>query len=131
LYLEIKPLAVSRLEEHLPSLTDLLSRRNGRLRILSSSAAVLRRVETAIPEGIPSLVIRHPRYEAIPSRWSLSPHHTLVEQLLPTGRELHPWTVNTPRRIRTLATLGVPSLTTDDPERALRVLATWENPGKG
>ncbi len=125
LYLEIKPLATARLEACLPSLAALLARRRGRLRILSSSTAVLHRVEPAVPVGRPSLVIRRPHYPAIPGSWTLSPHHTLVERLLPTGRELHPWTVNAPRRIRELAGLGIPSITTDDPKRALHVLETW------
>jgi len=64
------------------------------------------------------------RFDAtpLPEAWSLSPHHVLVERLLPTGRELHPWTVNRPARILELARLGLPSLTTDDPAQAVATL---------
>jgi len=96
-----------------------------RERVSTVLAALL--VATAVFPGDPA-PLGDPFLDALSGRWTLSPHHTLVERLLPTGRELHPWTVNTPRRIRALAALGIPSLTTDDPERALHVLETWNGP---
>ncbi len=126
LYLEIKPVAVHRLDPCLETLAGLLAHRRGRLRLLSSSPGVLKRAAGAVPQGIPSLVIREARYPAIPGHWTLSPHHRSVEQLLATGRALHPWTVNSPNRARELASLGIPSLTTDDPVRLLEAL---EAPG--
>ncbi len=59
---------------------------------------------------------------SLPGTWSLSPHHVLVERLLPAGRELHPWTVNRRARLLQMARLGLPSVTTDNPELALSVL---------
>ncbi len=122
LYLEIKPLAARHLEAGLEALHGILAPHGPTLRILSSSRAVLEAVAPVLPGAIPSLVIRRAHHPPLPARWTLSPHHTLVERLLPSGRELHPWTVNHPRRQRQLAALGIPSLTTDDPARALAAL---------
>jgi glycerophosphoryl diester phosphodiesterase len=124
LYLEIKPLSGRTLEGGITSLERLLGARAALLRILSSSPIVLKRSAALLPEATPSLIIRRVNFPDLPSSWSLSPHHTLVERLLWTGRELHPWTVNHPLRQRHLATLGIPSITTDDPERALAAFAT-------
>ncbi len=124
LYLEIKPLGGRILDSGLAALERLLGERAKLLRVLSSSSAVLERVASYFPEATPSLVIRRANFPDLPSLWSLSPHHTLVERLMWTGRELHPWTVNHPIRQHHLATLGIPSITTDDPERALSALST-------
>ena len=131
LFLEIKPMAMDRLEACLPKLAGAIAGRRGRLRILSSSVRVLERAAAAIGAGIPSLIVRRPRHPVIPEGWTLSPHHTLVERLLAEGRPLHPWTVNVPKRLRTLAGLGVASVTTDDPERALECLGEWVREGSG
>ncbi len=122
LFVEIKPLAARRLEGGLEALRDILAPHGPTLRVLSSSPSVLAAVSRVLPGATPSLVIRRVHRPPLPPGWTLSPHHTLVESLLAAGRELHPWTVNHPRRQRHLALLGVGSLTTDDPERALESL---------
>jgi len=122
LYVEVKPLPAARLETAMNALCALLAAHGPQVRLLSSSPAVLRRLAEVLSPAIPSLVIRHLRFPELPAGWTLSPHHTLVERLFWTGRELHPWTVNHPTRQLHLAELGIPSITTDDPGRALETL---------
>lgn len=122
LFLEIKPLPHRRLEPLLEPLVRAVQPHGARTRVLSSSARILLAAAEAFDRIHFSLVIS--RFEAapLPEAWSLSPHHILVERLLATGRELHPWTVNRPARILELAFLGVPSVTTDNPELAIQPL---------
>ena len=120
LFVELKPLSGRRLAAGMRALEELLAGRP-RTRILSSSTRLLATASSFLPDATPSLVVRSGA-PPLPAGWTLSPHHTLVEALLATGRELHPWTVNHPKRQLRLAQLGVASLTTDDPERALRAL---------
>ena len=57
----------------------------------------------------------------LPNDVQLSPKHTLVDELLWTGRALHPWTVNRTRRLLALAEMGVTSVTTNAPDIAVEV----------
>lgn len=122
LFLEIKPLARAALESGARSLQDLLAGRSAHTRILSSSETVLRFVRKALPSSPRSLVFRDVPDDLQCRDRSLSPYHRRVEQLLETGCELHPWTVNRPHRIRQLAELGVASITSDNPALTLEVL---------
>ncbi len=122
LFLEIKPLPNRRLAPLLDRLVRAVEPHGSRTRILSSSARILMAAAEAFEGTHFSLVINRLDAAPLPESWSLSPHHVLVERLLATGRELHPWTVNRPRRMLTLARLGVSSLTTDNPELAIETL---------
>ena len=120
LFVEVKPLPATALAAHLGALGRLLAARTGRTRVISSSLPVLAAIEEALPEAARSWVFAE-LPEWLPNGLDLSPRHTLVEALLGAGRELHPWTVNRPDRIRELARLGVASITTNDPALALEV----------
>ncbi|NOZ93837.1 MAG: glycerophosphodiester phosphodiesterase [Acidobacteria bacterium] len=124
LFLEIKPLPGRWLEPLLEELVAAVGPHGNRTRIISSSARILLKAAEAFDGGHFSLIVKHLGLTPLPEAWSLSPHHVLVERLLPTGRELHPWTVNRPRRMLELARLGLPSLTTDNPEVALFTLGS-------
>jgi len=121
LFVEIKPLAAATLDAHLADLVALLGPRAGRTRVISSSLPVLGAIEVALPGVALSWVFDElPAW--LPNGPDLSPKHTLVETLLPFGRALHPWTVNSVRRMRQLAGLGVASLTTNRPDVAVGVV---------
>jgi glycerophosphoryl diester phosphodiesterase len=124
LFLEIKPLTNQCLARGASELIRLLAERWASTRILSSSTTVLQQVPSMLPGTPRSWVIRAVPQMQPPREWSLSPRHQLVEELLPLGRPLHPWAVNRPYRLRALAALGVASITSDNPERALQVLAS-------
>ncbi len=117
LFVEVKPVSREVLSRHLEALVALLSRRRGRLRVISSSLPVLGEVERHLP-GVPVSWVLSELPEWLPVGMDLSPRHTVVEALLASGRALHPWTVNREGRMRELAALGVASLTTDRPDRA-------------
>jgi glycerophosphoryl diester phosphodiesterase len=121
LLVEVKPLSVSALDEHVGALVALLAPRAERTRVISSSLPVLAAIERVLPAVGRSWVFGEmPAW--VPNGIDLSPKHTLVEALLPLGRTLHPWTVNGARRMRRLAELGVASLTTNRPDLAVEVL---------
>jgi len=122
LFLEIKPLPHRWLDPLLGDLAAAVAAHGPRTRILSSSVRILLAASQAFQAARFSLVLKRSAWAPLPGAWSLSPHHTLVEALAISGRELHPWTVNHPSRLRHLANLGVASVTTDDPELALRTL---------
>ena len=121
LFVEVKPLAEESLWSGLDPLTRLLEPRLPHTRLLSSSLSVLAAVATVLPRAARSWVTGE-LPKAIPEGVELSPRHTLVEALRSRGVPLHPWTVNRPRRMRELAGLGVASITTNRPERAIEVL---------
>ncbi|MFH1176961.1 MAG: glycerophosphodiester phosphodiesterase [Acidobacteriota bacterium] len=121
LFVEVKPLPGAALAAGMAELHRLLVARSRRTRFLSSSLAGLDALHEVFPACPCSQVIdRIP--VALPAWLELSPHHTLVERLVELGVALHPWTVNRARRMRELAALGVPSITTNHPDRALEVL---------
>ncbi len=121
LYVEVKPLAAAALRDGMRELAALLAPRAARTRVISSSDRVLAAVGDALPRVARSLV-----FDAIPAPLppgvELSPEHRLAEALAGCGRPLHPWTVDAPARMLALATLGVASITTNDPALALEVL---------
>ncbi len=121
LFVEVKPLAGQVFHRTVGALLRLLEPRLERTMILSSSLSVLATVGALVPPLPRSWVVSRVG-ATIPSGLCLSPHHRLVEKLLPTGLALHPWTVNTARRIAQLAALGVASITTNRPDRAVEVL---------
>ncbi len=121
LFVEVKPLAAAALNGHLAGLVALLAPRIARIRVISSSFPVLATVERALP-GVARSWVFGKLPARLPSGVDLSPKHTLVEALAPFGRPLHPWTVNSARRMRQLCGLGVASLTTNRPDRAVAVL---------
>jgi glycerophosphoryl diester phosphodiesterase len=121
LYVEVKPLGRAELERHLESLLAPLVPRLATTRLLSSSEMVLGVVEMARPALARSLVFGE-LPEWMPNEAELSPRHQLVDELLWTGRRLHPWTVNRAARMRELATLGVASITSNRPDLAVKVL---------
>jgi len=119
LFLEVKPLATQRLLPLLDPLVHLLTGLD-KVRFLSSSLRVLALLRQAFPRALFSWVItRLP--QQVPEGLELSPHHPLVESLRPWGLPLHPWTVNKPSRLLQLAQLGVASLTTNFPDKALEL----------
>jgi glycerophosphoryl diester phosphodiesterase len=121
LFVEVKPLGVGALVAGLDELADLLITRIDTTRLISSSLPVLAATEAALPGLVTSWVFdRIPDW--LPNDVQLSPKHTLVEELLWTGRALHPWTVDRARRMRHLASVGVASITTNRPDVALEVL---------
>ncbi|KDA53374.1 hypothetical protein EG19_06385 [Thermoanaerobaculum aquaticum] len=120
LFVEIKPLAQSELLRLLDPLQRLLEPRK-HLKVLSSSLRVLSLVQTVLPRATVSWVVdRVPSF--LPAGLELSPHHRLVEEMRGFHVPLNPWTVNQKPRMRDLAALGVASLTTNFPDRALEVL---------
>jgi len=123
LFLEIKPLPADELKRGGGELARLISPRASLTRVLSSSEAVLAAVRDLLPACPRSLVFRDIPDDLHCRDRSLSPFHRRVERLLATGCELHPWTVNRPGRILTLARFGVASITSDDPELALEILS--------
>lgn len=121
LFVEIKPLAREAFHRTVESLLRLLEPRLESTMILSSSLRVLSLVGALPPRLRRSWVVdRAP--SLIPPGLELSPHHRLVERLLPCGLPLNPWTVNAPARIAQVAALGVVSITTNRPDRAVEVL---------
>lgn len=120
LFLEVKPLAGDRLLPLLDTLARLVEGLT-RVQFLSSSLRVLALLRQAFPRARFSWVVGRPPLE-VPPGVELSPHHPLVEALIALSLPLHPWTVNRPARLRRLAQLGVASITTDFPDRALQVL---------
>jgi glycerophosphoryl diester phosphodiesterase len=121
LYVEVKQLALEMLASHQNRLVEPLRRRDGRLRVISSSTSILEAVADDLAgAGLSWIIDEVP--ESVPAGLDLSPKHTLVEKLLVHGRPLHPWTVNYAGRMRQLARLGVASITTDRPDLALEVL---------
>jgi glycerophosphoryl diester phosphodiesterase len=121
LFVEVKPLAAAKLAAHLGGLAELLAPRAARTRVISSSLPALAAVEDALPLIARSWVFAD-LPDWLPNGLELSPRHTLVEALLGSGRELHPWTVNRPGRMRELAGLGVASITTNEPALAVGVV---------
>ncbi len=121
LFVEVKPVARDVFYRTVDSLLDLLKPRLERTMILSSSLPLLTVVGALMPHLTRSWVVNQVP-AAIPSGLHLSPHHHLVEKLLPCGLALHPWTVNAAARIAELASLGVLSITTNHPDRAIEVL---------
>ncbi len=121
LFVEVKPLAERDLLEGLEELARVLRPRLSCARVISSSPDVLRAVARTVP-GLSLSLVFDKIPENLPGGVELSPRHTLVEELLPTGAALHPWTVNRPDRMRELARWGVASITTDDPGLAVEVL---------
>jgi glycerophosphoryl diester phosphodiesterase len=121
IFVEVKPLPSADLRTGLGELVGLLRSRGSTTRVISSSETVLEMVRQALPEVARSLVFDGIP-EPLPQGLELSPAHRLVEALLECGRPLHPWTVNRPARMRELASLGVASMTTDDPALAKGVL---------
>jgi glycerophosphoryl diester phosphodiesterase len=121
LFIEVKPLPAGELAAHLAELVGLLAPRAARTRVISSSLPVLAAVEDALPE-VPRSWVFGELPDWLPNGLDLAPKHTLVEALLGSGRELHPWTVNRPARMRALAGLGVASITTNEPALAVGVV---------
>jgi glycerophosphoryl diester phosphodiesterase len=120
LYVEVKPLARTELARLGGALVGLLRQAAARIRLLSSSLAVLEALGRGI--DVPRSWVIGEMPEQIPGALELSPHHLLVERLAGWGRLLHPWTVNRPERMRKVAALGVASITSNRPDLALRVL---------
>lgn len=121
LFVEVKPLRSGELAAHLGELAGLLAPHAARARVISSSLPVLAAVEDALPE-VPRSWVFGELPDWLPNGLDLAPKHTLVEALLGSGRELHPWTVNRPGRMRELAGLGVASITTNEPALAVEVV---------
>jgi glycerophosphoryl diester phosphodiesterase len=121
LFVEVKPLPARDLDAATGELVSLLAPRAHTTKVLSSSLAVLGRVEEALP-GVGRSLVFSAIPEWLPLGVELSPRHSLVEALLGEGRSLHPWTVDRPGRQRELARLGVASLTTNDVSRAVETL---------
>jgi glycerophosphoryl diester phosphodiesterase len=121
LLVEIKPLGTDALTAGLAELRRLLAPRLATTMVISSSLPVLAASEAALPGLATSWVFdRMPTW--LPNDVQLSPKHTLVDELLWTGRALHPWTVNRTRRLLALAEMGVTSVTTNAPDIAVEVL---------
>ncbi|MCG6962179.1 MAG: glycerophosphodiester phosphodiesterase [Acidobacteria bacterium] len=122
LFLEVKPLAGLELARGAGELVRLVAGRSVNTLLLSSSTVVLVRTAEILPQVRRSWVLREVPPAVPHPDWALSPRHRIVEQLLPFGRPLHPWTVNRRGRITTLAALGVASITSDNPESTLEIL---------
>jgi glycerophosphoryl diester phosphodiesterase len=120
LFIEVKPLPGRDLAAHLSELAELLAPRP-HTRVISASLPVLAAVEDALPEVLRSWVFGE-LPDWLPNGLDLAPKHTLVEALIGSGRELHPWTVNRPARMRALVGLGVASITTNEPAVAVGVV---------
>jgi len=121
LFVEVKPLPAGELAARLGELAGLLAPRAARTRVISSSLPVLAAVEDALPE-VPRSWVFGELPDWLPNGLDLAPKHTLVEALLGSGPELHPWTVNRPGRMRELAGFGVASITTNEPALAIGVV---------
>jgi hypothetical protein len=121
LFVEVKPLPAGELAARLGELAGLLAPRAARTRVISSSLPVLAAVEDALPE-VPRSWVFGELPDWLPNGLDLAPKHTLVEALLGSGPELHPWTVNRPGRMRELAGFGVASITTNEPAVAVGVV---------
>jgi glycerophosphoryl diester phosphodiesterase len=121
LFVEVKPLARELFARHLEALLALLRPRADRTRLISSSEAVLGVVEMALPE-LPRSFVFGALPAWLPNNVALSPKHSLVEDVLWAGRELHPWTVNRTARAAALARLGVASITSNRPDLVLQAL---------
>lgn len=122
LFVEIKPLARKDLESGLEELADSVVPRLDRTRALSTSLRVLAVLGSAIPGLECSWVIGRLPRDLPPRGVALSPHHRLIEGLADSGVPLHPWTINSWTRIRAVAAMGVASMTTNRPDRAVAVL---------
>ncbi|NOZ77948.1 MAG: hypothetical protein GXP48_01965 [Acidobacteria bacterium] len=122
LFLEIKPLPPGEMQRGAGALEKLISPRCPMTRVLSLSESVLETARDLLPGCARSLIFADTPEPLDCRHRSLSPHHRLVERLLKTGCELHPWTVDHPRRIRKLAALGVASITSNDPGLCLDTL---------
>lgn len=120
LFVEVKPLAQGELLRLFDPLQRLLQPRKY-LKVLSSSLRVLSLVQTVLPRATVSWVVDRVPTFVLPGL-ELSPHHRLVEELRSFHVPLNPWTVNQKGRMQVLAALGVASLTTNFPDRALEVL---------
>jgi glycerophosphoryl diester phosphodiesterase len=120
-YVEVKPLAAERLAAHLGALVGVLAGSRAHVRVISSSLSVLATVDHALGGAATSLVFGE-LPEWLPGDMDFSPKHTLVEDLLPLRRPLHPWTVNRRSRMLELAALGVASITTNRPDLAAETL---------
>lgn len=121
LFVEVKPLAVRSLLARLDPLLRLLEPRLATTRVLSSSRGVITMCGVALPRLALSWVVNRIPRESLPGV-DLSPHHRLVERLGQLGVALHPWTVNRRSRMAELRALGVASITTNHPDRAVEVL---------
>lgn len=120
LFVEVKPLSLRRSSKLVEGLARQLELSSPKLLILSSSIPILALFKIVLPSAHFSWVMAEAP-TSLPSAYEFSPHHILVERLLDLGRPLHPWTVNRVPRMRELAVLGVTSITTDFPDRALEV----------
>lgn len=120
-FVEVKPLAADRLAAHLQALVGVLSGCRARVRVISSSLTVLAAVEHALG-GVAASLVFGELPEWLPGDLDFSPKHTLVEDLIPLRRPLHPWTVNRRSRMLELAGLGVASITTNRPDLAVEAL---------
>lgn len=122
LFVEVKPLPVSKLVMGLGELRRVLDARAATTRFLSSSLALLDVLGETLPAIARSWVVGELPANPPPKGVALSPRHTLVERVLGWGVELHPWTVDRPARMRALARLGVASLTSNRPDLAVGAL---------
>ncbi|MEW6338184.1 MAG: glycerophosphodiester phosphodiesterase [Acidobacteriota bacterium] len=120
-YVEVKPLAADRLAAHVHELAGVLAGCRARVRVISSSLTVLAEVEDALG-AIPTSLVFGELPEWLPGDLDFSPKHTLVEDLIPLRRPLHPWTVNRRSRMIELVDLGVASITTNRPDLAVEAL---------
>lgn len=120
IYVEVKPLARAELARLGGALIDQLRQTAGRIRVLSSSLAVLEALGRELE--LPRSWVIDEAPDRVPPSVELSPHHLLVESLAGFDRPLHPWTVNRPERVRELAALGVASITSNRPDLVRRVL---------
>lgn len=121
LFVEVKPLPNRVFERTVEPLLRLLQPRQDTTLVLSSSLGVLALVGALLPPLPRSWVVTEVP-AAVPPGLALSPHHRLVERLLPRGLPLHPWTVNAPKRMVELAAAQVASITTNHPDRAVEAL---------
>jgi glycerophosphoryl diester phosphodiesterase len=120
IYVEVKPLARPELARLGGALVDQLRQAAARIRMLSSSLAVLEALGRELE--VPRSWVIGEAPDRVPPSLELSPHHLLVESLAGFNRPLHPWTVNLAGRVRELAGLGVASITSNRPDLVRRVL---------
>ncbi|MFZ5784918.1 MAG: glycerophosphodiester phosphodiesterase [Acidobacteriota bacterium] len=120
-YVEVKPLAADRLAAHVHELAGVLAGCRARVRVISSSLNVLAEVGHALGV-VPTSLVFGELPEWLPGDIDFSPKHTLVEDLIPLRRPLHPWTVNRRSRMIELVDLGVASITTNRPDLAVETL---------
>ncbi|MEP0773710.1 MAG: glycerophosphodiester phosphodiesterase [Acidobacteriota bacterium] len=121
LYVEVKPLPFASLTRLVDPLLRLLEPRSATTRILSSSRTILGFFQCLAPRLPRSWVVNEVPAHPV-TGLELSPHHPLVERLLGHGVPLHPWTVNRRARMVELARMGVASITTNHPDRAVEAL---------